>query len=82
MPLGQLHGRTRTGPKALNAAAHLMRTFLISLTDLLEEWLKLSIYMTNWHSQSLWYSENGIAHAQIAFLYIIFFDNTASHVII
>ena len=44
MPLGQLHGRTRTGPKALNAAAHLMRTFLISLTDLLEEWLKLSIY--------------------------------------
>ena len=21
MPLGQLHGRTRTGPKALNAAA-------------------------------------------------------------
>ena len=45
MPLGQLHGRTRTGPKALNAAAHLMRTFLISLTDLLEEWLKLSIYI-------------------------------------
>ena len=44
MLLGQLHGRTRTCPKALNAAAHLMRTFLISLTDLLEEWLKLSIY--------------------------------------
>ena len=31
------------------------------------------IYMTNWYSQSLRYSENGIAHAQIAFLYIIFF---------
>ena len=45
MPLGQLHGRTRTGPKALNAAAHLMQTFLISLTDLLEEKLKLSIYI-------------------------------------
>ena len=38
--------------------------------------------MTNWYSQSLWYSENGIAHAQIAFLYIIFFcDNAASRVI-
>ena len=36
MPLGQLHGRTRTGLKALNAAAHLMQTFLISLTDLQE----------------------------------------------
>ena len=45
MLLGQLHGGTRTGPKALNAAVHLMRTFLISLTDLLEEWLKLSIYI-------------------------------------
>ena len=37
--------------------------------------------MTNWYSQSLW-SENGIAHAQIAFLYIILFDYTGSHVII
>ena len=45
MPLSQLHGRSRTGPKALNAAAHLMQTFLISLTDLLEEQLKLSIYV-------------------------------------
>ena len=31
------------------------------------------IYMTNWYCQSLWYSENGIALAQSAFLYIIFF---------
>ena len=37
MLLGQLHGRTCTGPKALNPAVHLMQTFLISLTDLLEE---------------------------------------------
>ena len=74
MILGRLHGRTRTRPKALNAAAHLMQTFLRRIVE------TGYIYKTNWYSQSLWYSENGIAHAQFAFLYKnFFFDDAASH---
>ena len=77
MPVDQLHGWPQSLKRCRAFNANLFDIFdLLTRTEV----ETVYIYMTNQYSQSLWYSENGIAHAQIAFLYIMFFGNAASHV--